>query len=86
MDRETPRSVMFDDLRKFGGITNRDTAWMLLRSTPPWPVAKHRATAWTNAPSYRARLFTPPSSALTWAFPVFQTIMAVTGIFAEFML
>ena len=34
MDRETPRSVMFDDLRKFGGITNRDTAWMLLRSTP----------------------------------------------------
>lgn len=25
---------MFDDLRKFGGITNRDTAWMLLRSTP----------------------------------------------------
>ncbi len=34
MDRETPRSVMFDDLRKFGVITNRDTAWMLLRSTP----------------------------------------------------
>lgn len=34
MDRETPRSVMFNDLRKFGGITNRDTAWMLLRSTP----------------------------------------------------
>ena len=34
MDRETPRIVMFDDLRKFGGITNRDSAQMLLRATP----------------------------------------------------
>ena len=61
MDRETPRSVMFDDLRKFGGITNRDTAWMLLRSTP-MAGGKHHATVWTSERSYRARLFTPPSS------------------------
>ena len=34
MKRETPSAVMFDDLRRFGGITNRDAAWLLLNSKP----------------------------------------------------
>lgn len=34
MKRGTPSAVMFDDLRRFGGITNRDAAWLLLNSKP----------------------------------------------------
>lgn len=34
MKRETPSAAMFDDLRRFGGITNRDAAWLLLNPKP----------------------------------------------------